>query len=795
MADLEGLDKLYTVCPFCFEPLHAVDFTHPGNWICPICNTPDPEWFFMLNCASCGFGHRIIECPHCKEDFDSMRMMLDFEIRYMDYIRIEKYDGHQSVYNLGDLNCIFGINIDDETQQTFISLCSNVTFNFPGYPGQIRTFKIYNFQSDKSVEGKFWICAYLYDREDIDSKDDVGQVVLVLTPEEKMRVRSVVDVSRKFIFKNERQKRKSDQSEITSETESACIEKIDQLSSFIQTHKLEAEDVISKGKLLAQDCLRSTFDSLSNTFGSNGQPSEQLGASVSNLAMHIVQLNMTDKDMPWRGQDLDDLGKKTAQRLNGHISTEYYNSAVHLGQSEKHKVARHRYKKAILFESEPPLSVWIHYNWALTIHRINNNFQELDPNKSYETIAEYCEMVAHFDEIIRQYALITDDEYKENLQRFDAEAKQAVQDAIDMDSAVIRYSDAHDGQLVMMPYKEGEEPLLLKATWTEYDLAGEEQRKMTDDEKRSIEYSQKGLEYLEKRMLDKAIGELRKALKHNPLNIDALGNLGTALQWKGRFADAIETFKKALEMELPEEAKGTINYNLGNAYKEQKKYEEAIPFYLKAIEINPESDDRHFNLGQCYLALMRFDEAIAAYEAALKINPSHENAKKSLDAAKIVRDSDMAEELGREADASGKEQVDDNGHEMPDEAATHVVADQRSTGKRNALIAVVAVLLLVFGFIVLQNRNVKQDNSLNKTFQESSPQRIGHITTNVNLRTGPGVENASIGVLNENIRTVFIGSKKAKNGVKWYQIKIANGPLKGKTGYVNYKYLEVSTEK
>jgi tetratricopeptide (TPR) repeat protein len=76
--------------------------------------------------------------------------------------------------------------------------------------------------------------------------------------------------------------------------------------------------------------------------------------------------------------------------------------------------------------------------------------------------------------------------------------------------------------------------------------------------------------------------------------------------WKGRRIEdskvdigQIEALLKkavALDPSLAE-----AHQQLGNLYSDQKKYSEAIPEYLAALEHNPDMADAHYRLGQAYV--------------------------------------------------------------------------------------------------------------------------------------------------------------------------------------------------
>lgn len=61
--------------------------------------------------------------------------------------------------------------------------------------------------------------------------------------------------------------------------------------------------------------------------------------------------------------------------------------------------------------------------------------------------------------------------------------------------------------------------------------------------------------------------------------------------------------------------------NLGRAYLEQGRYDEAIASSRRALEISPGLDRAHYNIGTAYLSQRQYEPAMASYERALEINP------------------------------------------------------------------------------------------------------------------------------------------------------------------------------
>jgi tetratricopeptide (TPR) repeat protein len=69
--------------------------------------------------------------------------------------------------------------------------------------------------------------------------------------------------------------------------------------------------------------------------------------------------------------------------------------------------------------------------------------------------------------------------------------------------------------------------------------------------------------------------------------------------------------------------KARPHYNLGVAYADYGRYEEAVGEYQTAIGIDPEHYDALNNLGIAYFNLGRYEDAVKEYQAALRIDPEY----------------------------------------------------------------------------------------------------------------------------------------------------------------------------
>lgn len=106
-----------------------------------------------------------------------------------------------------------------------------------------------------------------------------------------------------------------------------------------------------------------------------------------------------------------------------------------------------------------------------------------------------------------------------------------------------------------------------------------------------------------------------------PNSGDALNILGVAYRYVGEWDLSIEILKKALKI-LPTDPE--INYNLGVAYQQDKfEFEQAIVYFLKAIQLNPKQINAYNNLGNIYLDLKEYDEAKKIYQKILNLQPNY----------------------------------------------------------------------------------------------------------------------------------------------------------------------------
>lgn len=112
---------------------------------------------------------------------------------------------------------------------------------------------------------------------------------------------------------------------------------------------------------------------------------------------------------------------------------------------------------------------------------------------------------------------------------------------------------------------------------------------------------------------------------------DAYYYYARALQKSGKKEKAVQMYKKAIGI-WPEYSEA-LN-NLGNLLVDLKKYDEAIPYFQKAIESYPDKYPLAYtNMGKAYALKGEIDKAVAQFTKALELQPSNYNARINLGTA------------------------------------------------------------------------------------------------------------------------------------------------------------------
>ena len=112
-----------------------------------------------------------------------------------------------------------------------------------------------------------------------------------------------------------------------------------------------------------------------------------------------------------------------------------------------------------------------------------------------------------------------------------------------------------------------------------------------------------------------------KALNYDPWNGLALYLVGLGQIHLGRFEDALATFQQADRFDTPRVSRWTWLLGAGWANALLDRYDDALPWVQRSIDITPASGRSHMLLAAIYQKLGRTDEAKAAMRKGLELRP------------------------------------------------------------------------------------------------------------------------------------------------------------------------------
>jgi tetratricopeptide (TPR) repeat protein len=123
--------------------------------------------------------------------------------------------------------------------------------------------------------------------------------------------------------------------------------------------------------------------------------------------------------------------------------------------------------------------------------------------------------------------------------------------------------------------------------------------------------------------LDEAERVYRSIPRTNPGYCSALTLLGTLHIQRGDAAEGLKLIQRSLVINRQQP---TAYNSLGNAFKDLKRYPEALDNYDRALALNAEFAEAWYNRGVVFSKLERFPEAIESYGRAIAIQPTYARA-------------------------------------------------------------------------------------------------------------------------------------------------------------------------
>ncbi len=140
-----------------------------------------------------------------------------------------------------------------------------------------------------------------------------------------------------------------------------------------------------------------------------------------------------------------------------------------------------------------------------------------------------------------------------------------------------------------------------------------------------------GSAFFQRGYYEQAGDAFQSALRENPESAEAVYGIGSVYLQQNKNADAREAFERVLKLRAgyPDTAPNTWN-NLGILATRDSRMDEAVGYFQRALELNPDHLIALNNLGNAYRELQQWDKARETLEHAIAVGPEDAEANYNL---------------------------------------------------------------------------------------------------------------------------------------------------------------------
>lgn len=151
---------------------------------------------------------------------------------------------------------------------------------------------------------------------------------------------------------------------------------------------------------------------------------------------------------------------------------------------------------------------------------------------------------------------------------------------------------------------------------------------------------------------------------------------GDKLYEQGKYDDALVKYLEALNAQGDSTL---INFDLGNVYQSQEKFQDAGQAFMNTMGVSDSLNraDALYNLGNALVGGQKYQEAVEAYRSALKLNPDQPDYLHNLELAMHLAKNPPQQQQnpGGQSDQKQKDQQDQDSQQKQDQQ--HQKSDQK----------------------------------------------------------------------------------------------------------------------
>lgn len=180
------------------------------------------------------------------------------------------------------------------------------------------------------------------------------------------------------------------------------------------------------------------------------------------------------------------------------------------------------------------------------------------------------------------------------------------------------------------------------------------------------------------------LGFLLLTLTISGQSLRSLNNNGVDSYKKQQYADAEVNFKKGLKKS---KESFELNYNLGDAYYKQQRYDEAIKSFQNSLSYTEDASLKSkalHNIGNSLLKSQKVKESVEAYKNSLKLNPGDKDTKYNLSyALSLLKNQQNQQQQQQNQNNQNQDKQDQNKNDQQDKQQKQQPKNQDQTAQQD----------------------------------------------------------------------------------------------------------------
>lgn len=197
-------------------------------------------------------------------------------------------------------------------------------------------------------------------------------------------------------------------------------------------------------------------------------------------------------------------------------------------------------------------------------------------------------------------------------------------------------------------------------------------------------YLTQGNQLYEQQRYKEAAADYARALSRDPQNKAGLFNLGNAYYQQKQYDSSRKIMEATAKMSQDKAGQAAANYNIGNTYMAQQKWEDAINAYKETLRKNPQDPDAKYNLS--YAKEMMKKQQQQDKDNKDKKDQQKQDKKDQQQKDKKDQDKDKKDQQQQQQQQDNKDQKDkDDKDQQPQQGQPSKLSQQQAEQLLNAL--------------------------------------------------------------------------------------------------------------